>query len=53
MSESIQAQTIQARQAQAYLLLNQEIQQCKTGQCEAAMQSFQQALIKGYGWGSR
>ncbi|NMF59061.1 CHAT domain-containing protein [Pseudanabaena yagii] len=44
MSESAQAQTTQARKAEADRLLQQGIQQCKTGQCEAAMQSFQNAL---------
>ncbi|PZV11339.1 MAG: hypothetical protein DCF20_19640 [Pseudanabaena sp.] len=43
-SESIQAQTTQDRKAEADRLLQQGIQQCKTGYCEAALQSWQQAL---------
>jgi CHAT domain-containing protein len=38
------AQTPDARKAEADRLNQQGIQQCQTGQCEAALQSFQQAL---------
>ena len=44
ISESVQSQTNQNRKAEADRLNKQGIQQCKTGQCEAAMQSFQNAL---------
>ena len=44
MTESVQAQIIQDRKAEADRLNEQGIQQCQTGQCEAAMQSFQNAL---------
>ncbi|MEA5476762.1 tetratricopeptide repeat protein [Pseudanabaena galeata UHCC 0370] len=41
---TVQAQTTQDRKAEADRLNSQGIQQCQTGQCEAAMQSFQNAL---------
>jgi CHAT domain-containing protein/Flp pilus assembly protein TadD len=41
---TVQAQTSQDRKAEADRLNQQGIQQCQTGQCEAAMQSFQNAL---------
>ncbi|PZV19686.1 MAG: hypothetical protein DCF20_01400, partial [Pseudanabaena sp.] len=44
MSESVQSKTTQARKAEADRLNEQGIQQCQTGQCEAALQSWQQAL---------
>jgi CHAT domain-containing protein len=45
MSDRVQAQTTQDRKAEADRLNKQGIQQCQTGQCEASLQSFQQALI--------
>jgi CHAT domain-containing protein/tetratricopeptide (TPR) repeat protein len=41
---TVQAQTNQERKAEADRLNKQGIQQCQIGQCEAAIQSFQNAL---------
>jgi CHAT domain-containing protein/Tfp pilus assembly protein PilF len=43
--KTAQAQTVQDLKAEVDRLLNLGFQQCQTGQCEAALQSLQQALI--------